>query len=237
MSNLQDVISSYQRAIEIDKEDEAEKIKARFALEKMLLSSDTKEVLDFHYACLNNTDDERTYFTVRAAFSKRVNIAPFLLDKFSIETSTQRKADIIHILGRIRNQEALGLAIKNLDTTDEYLKEVCLYVIGWTGTSSELDLLAKHLMAETVQKLKITAGSALRQVAWRIVETKPAILNILAVAFRQEQDPLVLARIIELMSTIAVKNLGIREDKNDPNVLLGDLDKAIIKTKKFLDVQ
>jgi len=38
-----------------------------------------------------------------------------------------------------------------------------------------------------------------------------------------------------MLGTIAVKNLGLREDKDEPDVLHGDLDKAKIKTNKLLE--
>jgi len=234
MSNLETIEACYNKARSIETTHEADKIKAKFELEKELLSSNDDEVIEFHYNCLGDTGDETIYFTCRAAFSKRKNIETFLLSKLAVEHDKHKIADIIHILGRIRSHKAIEMAKYNLVDEDDYIREVCLYVIGWTGSIPEVGVLSFHLMNESTQKLRITAGSALRQIAWRITESKSVILEVLKEAFYHESDKNVIARIIELISTIAVKNLGIREDKDNPNILLGDIDKAIAKTKNFL---
>lgn len=235
MNELTNLISCYKNALSIDAKNEAEKIRAKFELEKQLLSSNLKEVLDFQYECLGDTSDKVIYQTCRAVFAKRKDIEDFLLTKLSSENEKHKKADVIHILGRIRSKRALDIAKENLGDDDLYLREVCLYVIGWTGGVAEVSLLAVHLGNESANKLRITSGSALRQIAWRIPEAKNDILKALKVAFYSEKDREVISRIIELTSTIAVKNLGIREDKNDPNILLGDLEKALVKARKYFE--
>jgi hypothetical protein len=189
--------------------------------------------LEVPYSYLS--DKDRTiYLRTRFTFGKRKNIEPFLLQKLSIESDMHVRADIVHILGIIRSNKALEIAKNHLVSDNEYMREVCLYVIGWTGSFDEINLLLQHLLTETTEKLKTTAGSAMRQIAWKDKETKEPVLKALKVAFESEQNRNVLARIIELMGSIAVKNLGMREAKDDPYILLGDLDKAIIKTKKFV---
>ena len=235
MSDLERIVSCYNTMKAIDATDEAGKIKAKFVLENLLLSTNDLSVIDFQYDCLGDTTDKWAYLTCRAAFTKRSNIEPYLLTKFASECDNHKKADVIHILGRIRSNKALALALENVDSNDTYLREVCLYVIGWTGQLNEINLLSKHLTSESTQKLKITAGSALRQIAWRITDSKNEILKVLKQAFYQENDRLVIARIIELISSITVKNLGLREDKENPDELLGDVDKAIIRAKIFLE--
>jgi hypothetical protein len=235
MSKLETIMACYNKALSIESTHEADTIKAKFELENILLSSNDIEVLEFHYNCLGDTKNETIYFTCRAAFAKRPHIETFLLSKLEVEQDKHKIADIIHILGRIRSDKALEIAKYNLLDKDDHIREVCLYVIGWTGSISEINVLSYYLMNEPTQKLRITAGSALRQIAWRIKESKADVLDVLKEAFYHESDKTVLARIIELISTIAIKNLGIREDKDNPNILLGDLDKAIAKTKKFFE--
>jgi len=61
------------------------------------------------------------------------------------------------------------------------------------------------------------------------------VLQSLKIGFKHEIDDKVLSWIIVMLGTIAVKNLGLREDKDEPDVLHGDLDKAKIKTNKLLE--
>lgn len=237
MSKLDEIYFWHKTIKEIDPANEAEMINAKFSFEKALLSSSDLDVIDFQYSCLGDHDHKWIHLTCRAAFSKRRDIESYLFEKLSSETDTLKKADIIHILGRLRSNAALPLALENLIDSSNYMREICLYVIGWTGGVEEVKVLASHLINETTQKLKITAGSALRQIAWRIPDEKKLIVLALKSAFYSESDRLVIARIIELASTITVKNLGIREDKNNPDVLLGDIDKAIKKADKYFSTE
>ena len=38
-----------------------------------------------------------------------------------------------------------------------------------------------------------------------------------------------------MIQSIATRRLGLREDKEDPYIIHGDLDKAKLKTEKFLE--
>jgi len=235
MYELEQIKQLYNKVIEAKGKTGSEgEITLGFALSKQLLASNELDVLNFQYECLRDMRSYTAYTTCRAAFGKRKNIEHFLLQKLSIESDTHVRADIVHILGIIRSNKALGIAKEYLVSDNEYMREVCLYVIGWTGSFDEIDLLLQHLLTETTEKLKTTAGSAMRQIAWKDKETKEYILKALKIAFETEQNRNVLSRIIELMGSVAVKNLGMREAKDDPYILLGDLDKAIIKTKKFV---
>ena len=60
------------------------------------------------------------------------------------------------------------------------------------------------------------------------------MLNLLKNVYYSGNTESIKGRLIELISTISGKNLGMKESKNDPDVLIGDIDKAIIKTDKFL---
>jgi hypothetical protein len=98
----------------------------------------------------------------------------------------------------------------------------------------DIELLKEHMLHERSARLRITAASAQRQMAWRCEEWKPAVLESLKAGFEHETDDEVLGWIIAILGTIAVRNLGMRENKDDPDVLHGDLDQARKKAGAFL---
>jgi hypothetical protein len=90
------------------------------------------------------------------------------------------------------------------------------------------------MLNEKAPLLRITAASAHRQIAWRDNNLKVDVLKSLKTGFENEKDEKVLSWIIVMIGTVAVKRLGLREDKDDPDKLHGDLQKAKIKTETFL---
>ena len=53
--------------------------------------------------------------------------------------------------------------------------------------------------------------------------------------FEKEADEKVVVWIIIMIGTISGKRLGLREDKEDPYIIHGDVQKAKTKTLKFLN--
>lgn len=236
MNTIEEIKCAYDDVRLISDSDEAGKISSLFSFEKKLLSNNSMEVLEFQYNCLKDISDWRLYLCCRAGFSKRKKIAEeFILDKIKVEKDTRLIGDCLHILGRLRCEYALSLALSYVHNDSDYIREVCLYVIGWMGDSSCLPLLEDKLINENNLKIKITAGSAMRQIFWRIPDCQDEVLNLLKNVYYSGNTESIKGRLIELISTISGKNLGMKESKNDPDVLIGDIDKAIIKTDKFLE--
>lgn len=235
MNTLDNIKKSYNDIKSIPENDEGRKITSLFSFEKLLLSDNSQETLNFQYNCLKDTSDWNLYICCRSAFKKRGELSElFIFNKIREEEDPHLIGDCIHILGTLRSIHALSLALKYMQSYDTYIRKICLYVIGWIGNESHIPLLEKHLLNEKPYKLRITAGSAMRQIFWRISDASIEILKSLKKAFYAEEDITVKSRLIELISTISGKNLGIREDKNDPDILIGDVEKAIKKTDKFL---
>jgi hypothetical protein len=88
--------------------------------------------------------------------------------------------------------------------------------------------------AEKNSKLRITAASAHRQIHFRLPELKDKLLGSLKQGFEKETDDEVIPWIIVMIESIALKRLGLREDKQDSDIIHGDLEKAKQKTAKFL---
>jgi hypothetical protein len=235
MNRLDELVRQYFYIKGIPPEDEVSRITKLFDFQKELISNSSEEVLDFHYECLRDLSDWQLYSYCRAAFVKRgSSVESYLLEKLKSEGDEHVIGDVIHLLGRLRSSSSLPLALKYIKSDVLYIKDVCLYVIGWVGFRNEISLLSEYLNNGSTPELRITAGSALRQIYWRFPDFGDFILDCLSGSYYLEKNDLVKARVIELMSTISKKNLGIREDKNDPNILLGDLKKAVVKTERFL---
>ena len=171
---------------------------------------------------------------LRKAFVSRSEVDGYLFEKIQAEDDLACIADVIHILGRKRSRYAVDLARIYIDSDSDYLKEVCLYVLGWVGEEKDLAIIEEKPLHVIPEILRITAGSALRQIYIHHQELKLGILRVLKTAFYAEISPVVRSRMVELIVTIAVKNLGLRESKDDPDILLGDYGRAIEKTNVFL---
>ncbi len=172
---------------------------------------------------------------VRYQFHQRKDPEVFLVKKMDSEINEFLQCDILQILGNLRSTHALNMARLFLGSNNDLKRETALFVLGWTGGEQEISLLAKHMMEELLPHLRITAASAHRQIAWRCPELKQTVIESLAKGFLHEVDDRVVKWIIVMMGTVSVKNLGLREDKQDPNVLHGDLEKAKVKARKFVE--
>lgn len=234
MTTLNEVTTAYSELQAFSPADEAVLIKAGFRFEKLLLSSNEIDFLNLHYSLLRGAKFDRIRFILRKAFVSRPEVDEYLFEKIQTENDLACIADIIHILGRKRSSHVIGLARINIDRNSDYLKEVCLYVLGWVGEEKDIATMEDQLLHATPERLRITAGSALRQVYIRHQDLKLIILRVLKTAFYAEIDRSVRSRIMELIGSIAVKNLGMRESKDDPDILLGDYNRAIEKTNVYL---
>jgi len=202
---------------------------------KLLLSDNSPDVYDFHYELIRKRKNTKLYLHLRAALMDRPEIEKFLLVKIKSEQDDKMIADILQILGTIQSPQAVKIARNFVNHDSEYDREVSLFVLGWTGEKEDIALLRKHLLEEKSSSLQITAASAHRQIALRKPELKMEIIESLKHCFSTELNDDVTAWIIIMISTIMETKLGIREDKQQPDVWHGDLEKAKIKTKVFLD--
>lgn len=211
-----------------------ERIKRSFAFIKLLLSDNSPKVISFHYDLLKKRDCKDIYYDVRAAFKKRPEAEEFLLKQLPTETDPITLGDILHLLGGIRSLHAAPLARQFVNNENDFQREVALYVLGWVGTESDIEILNEHLLSESSSRLRITAASAHRQVYWRLAELKNKLLVSLKRGFEKETDDEVITQIIIMIESIALKRLGLREDKEDPYIIHGDVQKAKVKATKFL---
>jgi len=232
---IDEIIEAYKYAEEGKNLPEEERVKRNFSLMKKLLSDNDPEIVDFHYSLLSKREYEELYYDVRAAFLERPGVEDYLLKKLGTESDPITLADILHLLGIIESSHAAPLARKFANSDHDYQREIALYVLGWVGNESDITILNNHLLNEESPHLRITAASAHRQLYYRWPELKNELLLSLKKGFEREKDDEVIAWIIIMIESIALKRLGLREDKEDPDLIHGDIQKAKIKTSKFLD--
>jgi len=227
--NIEEIANEYNRVNSC-----GDNISEILKFKKLLLSDDSPEIIDYHYELLRRHENKKLYQHVRVAFINRHNIEEFILSKLKTEKDEEMQADILHILGRIKSIHAVDVAHDFLKHNNEHHREVACYVLGWVGNDADISLLNYHMLNESAPLLRITAASAHRQIASRIPDIKMEIIRSLKQGFEHEQDDEVIPWIVIMIETILVKRLGIREDKDDPYIWHGDLNKAKQKTKEFL---
>lgn len=227
--NIEDLEKEYRRVYDL-----GSNFTEWLKLKKLLLSDNSFETCQYHYDLLKNRNNIALYHRLRACFMDRPNVEDFLLEKAETEKDEEMQADILHALGSINSPHAKTIAHEFLNHNNEYHREVASFVLGWVGGKEDIPLLREHMLNEENPHLRITAASAHRQIGWRLPELKNELLASLKEGFEKEKDDEVIAWIIVMIESIAVKRLGLREDKEEPDILHGDVQKAKVKTAKFL---
>jgi hypothetical protein len=231
-------INELKKAYEFAKEGEylsdGERVGRKMDFIKMLMSDNSSEIINFHYDILKEREYKGLYYSIRARFDERPQAEAFLINKLSDEKDPEMLADILQILGGLKSSYAGPMAREFVNHSNEHHREVALFVLGWIGNESDIAILNEHLLNEVTPHLRSTAASAHRQIHFRLPELKDKLLASLKQGFEKETDDEVIPWIIVMIESIALKRLGLREDKEDPYIIHGDLEKAKLKTAKFL---
>ncbi len=212
----------------------AEGITRSLAFKKMIANHHDPEYLPPFYNLLRNCKIAILRSILRKDFITRPNAEGFLIDQSKIETDSYMQGEILQLLGHMKSSCAAPMAREYLNHNQNGHREVALFVLGWVGTENDIPLLTKHLLMEQEPHLRITAASAHRQLAHRMPELKMKLILSLKQGFENEKDDEVIPWIIIMIETVLIKRLGIREDKDNPDVWHGDLEKAKKKTVQFL---
>jgi hypothetical protein len=232
--NIREIQKKYEFAKEGEDLPEEEQIERSMDFVEILMSYNSPEIINFHYELLRNRDYKSLYYDIRAAFDERPGAEAFLINKLSNEKDPEMLADILQILGGLKSSYAGPMAREFVNHNNERHREVALFVLGWAGNESDIAILNEHLLNEVTPHLRSTAASAHRQIHFRLPELKNKLLASLKQGFEKETDDEVIQWIIVMIESIALKRLGLREDKQDPDIIHGDLEKAKLKTAKFL---
>lgn len=233
--DINELTREYVLTLEGEGLSEGERVKRNIHFVKMLLSENSPEMISYHYDLLKKREYKELYYDLRAAFMDRPQVEDFLVKKLTTETDPVALGDILHSLGIIGSTNAAPLARQYINFNNDYQREVALYVLGWVGNESDIAILNEHLLNEVSSHLRITAASAHRQMYYRLPELKNKLLSSLKKGYEEEKDDEVIAWIIVMIESIAVKRLGLREDKEEPYIIHGDIQKAKVKTSMFIN--
>lgn len=209
--------------------EKTEDFSLHLAFVKMLLKSESLEVLEFHYALLENTSNAKLHQRVRAAFNKRQHaVDAFLLNKLDVDNNVQRLGDAIQILGHRRCVDALPRIRKFINRQEEWLRYNAMITLGWMGEPEDLHILGSMLTAESSDELRGYSATALRQMFFRDTTLREEILRYLVPAVDSEANENVLGVFLISAQDLVGKKFGLTE-KAEQRVILGDVQSA--KTK------
>jgi HEAT repeat protein len=230
-----DIVRGF-RAIEAMPEtpDRAKKLQRAIAFTKLVKTLEGPGYDKALYDLFSATKDAYLRADLGALLSKRPSMEGFLVERLGSERDPDMQARVLQTLGSMHSKHAAPAARDFLTHKEQRHRDTGLFVLGWVGEKGDVSLLKQHMLNEEVPDLRTTAASALRQMAWHDPKTKEAVLQALKEGFEHEKDEKVLPWIIVMIGMVAVKNLGLREDKENPDVLHGDLEKAKKKTAAFL---
>lgn len=201
----------------------------------LLLASSDDASIAYHYDKLRYHENRDLYLRLRAAFIKRGEVGvQYLIQRVADETNPVMRADLLHMLGRLRDPMGLLLARKSLSSSDSDTRHRACYVLGWMGDSDDVSLLAVPLLNDADPYVRRTAATAHSQVFDRLPETKDRLIENLKRAFEAERDDSVIGWIIVTIQYILKKRFGLREDIEEA-VLVGDLESAKGKCRQALD--
>ena len=193
---------------------------------KELVSSNDPDVIRYHYGLLSDRENVRLYQLIRAAFIERGKPGEeFLVKRAHEEKDPGLRADILHLLGRMRNPLGLELARDAISSNDPEMRHRGCYVLGWMGTETDIDLLQARLSEDLDPYVRGTAATALRQVWFRLPATKPRLLKALRQALELEENDEVVTLIVVSAQTITEKRFGLRENIEE-RTITGDVNAA-----------
>ncbi len=202
---------------------------------KLLLSANDESSIAYHYEKLRAHENRDLYLRLRAAFVKRGEAgARYLVERIADETDPAMRADLLHLLGRLRDPAGLLLARKSLSSADSDVRHRACYVLGWMGEPNDVSLLAVPLLRDADPYVRRTAATAHSQFHERLPETKDQLIDNLKKALATETDDSVIGWIIVTIQYILKKRFGLREDIEEAE-LVGDLESAKRKCRLALE--
>lgn len=199
-----------------------------FDFKDLLLESDDKNVLEFHYSLLSTIDDEYLYRDILYFFSDRKNkieVADFLYNKYNQEKNKTIKSDILKVLGHLRVSKARDLALIELKSKNYDLRYSSIIVLGWTGTEKDLATLNEEMLNDTKGQLRGYAATAMRQIWYNYPGTKDEIANYIYQATSNEKDENALICMIITIQDLYHKKFGIKESQ------YGDVSGNVLEAK------
>ncbi len=198
-----------------------------YKISNLLLSSNNKEILEFHYDLIKNEANKELYYDLRSSFMDRpiVEVEEFLLKKYSTETNITTKADIIQILGTLGSSKISPIAKVNINSEIRDIRYRCIIVLGWVGNKKDLPILNERLVNEPDDELRGYAATAMREIWFKKRAASENILPYLYSALVKENSEETLSMIITVIQDLLKRRFGLQERINE-GIITGDPLKA-----------
>lgn len=198
----------------------SEEFEVHAAFVRELLAAEDDDALAFHYEVLRGRENRALQLRLRAAFVKRGEPgARYLAGRIGAERDPAMRADLLHLLGRLRAKEALPIAREALGSEDEELRHHACCVLGWMGEEADVARLSATLAGDPAPKVRATAATAHSQLHDERPALQGALLASLASALEAERDENVASWIVVTAQLVAKKRFGLREDRESGQVL------------------
>lgn len=196
--------------------------------------------VEYHYSLLKDKElDKEFRFDLQNRFDEHKQAAQsLLLSKLESNEDTELFGDIITMLGTLNDRENLidrskviYYARKLSQSTDDYIREKSIIVLGWIGSEKEFNLLADILLNDQNSKCRAWAASSFMQLSFRHDDINFQLpLTYLYEAINQERDIFTLGVIIEAIQVLTKKRFGLSKKAIDAL----DQDKIISAKNKIL---
>jgi len=200
-----------------------------FEFKEALLESNENDILEFHLEILNDREDSYLNRDIFSFFSDRKDtekVGNFIHKKIQSDfDDITLLADLIQILGHLRDKNTIEVAMKYIKSEAKELRYRSIIVLGWVGSASELDVLNDRLLNDKDGELRGYAATAMRQIFFNNSKTKKMILSYLNNAIQNEDDEDAVKGIIITAQDILKKKLGLKESQ------YGDVTGDIIVAK------
>ncbi|NVN91000.1 MAG: HEAT repeat domain-containing protein [Desulfuromonadales bacterium] len=191
---------------------------------KKLVTSNDVEFLDYHYGLLRDRSvDDILYQNLRRAFSKRGPAGEdYLHKKLVTETDASLQGDVLQVLGGMKNHGG-----KRLDETAEWARKLlqsdvdtlrcrALWVLGWLGTSDDIDnVVSDRLFHDPNNENRGWAATAMMQIFFSDNTTAEKSLGCLKQAIRAEKDYFALEMILIAIQELTGKRFGLKSGSNE----------------------
>jgi len=206
---------------------------SEFILE--LLKNNDPHIMDYHYSLLKHSSENiDLHRRLCRAFEQRGKAGiNYLLSKVKPEPVAALKADIIHILGKVRTPDIVPIALFYLKNEERILRYKSTIVLGWNGSKNELSSLYERLLNEPDNELRSFAATAMRQIWHNHKNLKTSILQLYLLALEREDNEEVNAAIISCTQDMILKKLGLKETQYGE--IIGDVKKAKDKAIKAVN--
>ena len=200
-----------------------------FDFKELLLESDERNVLEFHFSLLSKIEDNYLYRDILYFFADRKNkniVAEFLYSKYSHEKKDAVKSDILRVLGNMKVPFARELSLQELKSLHYEIRYSSIIVLGWTGVEKDLVSLNERMLNDPEEQLRCYAATAMRQIWYNNSNTRDKIANYIFNAASKETNEKALTGMIITIQTLYRKKFGIKEST------YGDISGNVLMAKE-----